>query len=197
MVQAISGDLRCRIISHVEAGHSRRSVARHFGVSDSFAVKLLQRWHQKKSYQPDRRGAPKGKGKLAACRAFIIAQVEKRPDITMPGLCDLLFARHWVRAQLATLSRLLYHAGYTYKKTLMAAEQDRSDVRAERVLWITYRRPRMALEHHRLILIAEMSVNTKMTRLHGKSKKGTKCPEKPHTGTAKPRHASPGCAVMH
>ena len=33
----------CGWLAFVEAGHSRRAAARHFGVSDSFAIKLMQR----------------------------------------------------------------------------------------------------------------------------------------------------------
>jgi len=43
MAKIYSSDLRSRVVAYVEAGHSRRAAARHFLVSDSFAVKLLQR----------------------------------------------------------------------------------------------------------------------------------------------------------
>ena len=42
MGRSYSDDLRARVAGFVEAGHSRRAAARHFGVSESFAVKLLQ-----------------------------------------------------------------------------------------------------------------------------------------------------------
>ena len=40
MGRSYSLDLRVRVVRFVEAGHSRRAAARHFGVSDSFAIKL-------------------------------------------------------------------------------------------------------------------------------------------------------------
>jgi transposase len=46
MTQGYSLDLRVRVVAFVEAGHSCRAAARHFGVSDSFAIKLLQRQRQ-------------------------------------------------------------------------------------------------------------------------------------------------------
>jgi transposase len=46
MTQSYSLDLRVRVLAFVEAGHSCRAAARHFGVSDSFAIKLLQRQRQ-------------------------------------------------------------------------------------------------------------------------------------------------------
>ena len=46
MTVSYSLHLRARVIAFVEAGHSRRAAARHFGVSDSFAIKLMQRQTQ-------------------------------------------------------------------------------------------------------------------------------------------------------
>ena len=43
MGHCYSLDLRVRVAAFVEAGHSCRAAARHFGVSDSFAIKLVQR----------------------------------------------------------------------------------------------------------------------------------------------------------
>ena len=38
MTQSYSFDLRVRVVAFVEAGHSCRALARHFGVSGSFAI---------------------------------------------------------------------------------------------------------------------------------------------------------------
>ncbi len=61
-------------------------------------------------------GRPRGGGKLAPYRAFLIACVEARPDITMPELAATLAAEHGVEAHPASLSRVLCKAGFTYKK---------------------------------------------------------------------------------
>ena len=50
MTQSYSLDLRVRIAGFVEAGHSRRAAARQLGVSDSFAIKLMQR-HVRRQHQ--------------------------------------------------------------------------------------------------------------------------------------------------
>ena len=65
MTQSHALDLRVRVAGFVEAGHSRRAAARHFGVSDSFAIKLMQRQRQFGSAAPARQGRPRGTGKLA------------------------------------------------------------------------------------------------------------------------------------
>ncbi|MFC5483222.1 IS630 family transposase [Microvirga aerilata] len=54
----------------------------------------------------------------------------------------------------------------------MAAECARADVRDERRAWRTQRQARMRQEPHRLVFLDETSVNTKMTRLRGRSRKG-------------------------
>jgi transposase len=117
MIHCYSLDLRVRIIAFVEAGHSCRAAARHFGVSDSCAIKLLQRQRQSGSPAPARQGRPPGSGKLAPYAAFLIATVEAKPDITMPDLAAKLMSEHGVCADPATLSRFLCRRGFTYKKT--------------------------------------------------------------------------------
>ena len=112
-----STDLRDRIVAFVAAGHSRRAAARHFGVSDSFAVKLLQRYQATGSTAAARQGRPPGSGPLIAHLDFLVARVRKEPDITMPELAGVLEAVHGVVAHPASLSKLLRKAGLTYKKT--------------------------------------------------------------------------------
>ena len=51
----------------------------------------------------------------------------------------------------------------------MAAECARADVRDERRVWHAQRQPRMRQEPHRLVFLDETYVNTKMTRLRGRS----------------------------
>jgi transposase len=54
----------------------------------------------------------------------------------------------------------------------MAAECARADVRDERQVWHAQRQPRMREQPHRLIFLDETYVNTKMTRLRGRSRRG-------------------------
>jgi transposase len=116
MGRCYSLDLRVRVTAFVEAGHSRRAAARHFGVSDSFAIKLARRQAQSGSPAPGRQGRPRGQGKLAPYEAFLIRTVEAKPAITMPELAERLVEEHGVAAAAATLSRFLCRCGFTYKK---------------------------------------------------------------------------------
>jgi transposase len=118
MAQSYSLDLRVRVAGFVEAGHSCRAAARHFAVSDSFAIKLMQRQRRSGSPAPARQGRPQGTGKLAPYETFLIRTVEAKPDITMPELAARLREEHGVAAAPASLSRLLCRHGFTYKKTV-------------------------------------------------------------------------------
>jgi transposase len=117
MGRSYSLDLRVRVAAFVGAGHSRRAAARHLGVSDSFAIKLVRRQAQAGSPAPARQGRPRGQGKLAPYETFLVQTVEAKPDITMPELAARLMTEHGVPADPATLSRLLCRRGFTYKKS--------------------------------------------------------------------------------
>ena len=117
MGRCYSLDLRERVTGLVSSGASRRAAARHFGVSESFAIKLVQHVVRSGSPAPVRQGRPPGSGKLAPFEGFLLAEVEAQPDITMPELADRLMARHGIKAAAAVLSRLLCRHGFTYKKS--------------------------------------------------------------------------------
>ena len=117
MGHCYSLDLRVRVAAFVDAGHSCRAAARHFGVSDSFAIKLVQRTHHSGSPAPDRQGRPPGGGKLVPYETFLIQTVETEPAITMPELAARLLEKHGIVAAPAMLSRFLCRRGFTYKKT--------------------------------------------------------------------------------
>ncbi|KJS43557.1 MAG: transposase [Rhodospirillaceae bacterium BRH_c57] len=110
-------DLRERVVEFVRSGHARREAARHFNVSNSFAIKLLQRVERQGSCEPDRQGRPLGKGKLGPHEGFLIAAVQATPDITMPELKALLERERGVSAAPCSLSQFLCRRGFTYKKT--------------------------------------------------------------------------------
>src|SRR5215218_3865475 len=101
MTQSFSLDLRVRVAGFVEAGHSCRAAARHFGVSDSCAIKLMQRRFG--SPAPARQGCPPGRSKLVAYETFLIQTVEAKPGITMPELAARLLDKHGVVAAPAML----------------------------------------------------------------------------------------------
>lgn len=112
MARSYSRNLRVRVVAFVEAGRSCWAAARHFGVSGSFAIKLLQRQRQSGSPVLAQQDRPPTRRKLAPSETFLIQVVEAKPDITMPDLAARLWDEHGVVAAPATLSRLLCrHSG--------------------------------------------------------------------------------------
>ena len=52
MPKPYSLDLRERVVSYVEAGHSRRAAAAHFRVSPSFVINLMTAFRQRGAVAP-------------------------------------------------------------------------------------------------------------------------------------------------
>ncbi|MEZ5897635.1 MAG: IS630 family transposase [Parvularculaceae bacterium] len=169
MGRSLSTDIRRRMVLGVDRGKTRRAVAAQFEVAPSTAVRLMARYAATGSVKPARQGRPKGSGKLGPHRDFLIERVREKPDITMPELAAVLETARGVTAHPSCLSKLLCAAGFTYKKTLLASEQERSDVKAARLEWRCWRQPAMRREPARLVFVDETSVKTNMTRLRGRT----------------------------
>jgi len=115
MPKAYSLDLRQRVARVVEGGRSCHAAAAHFSVSVSFVVRLM------KSLRATGRLAPKPSGgrrhaKLDPHRAFLLARIAKKADITMPELSAELATVTGTKADPASLSRWLIRNGYRFKK---------------------------------------------------------------------------------
>ena len=171
MPKAYSLDLRERVARFVGSGRSRHAAAAHFKVSVSFVVNLMKAYRMTGSLEP-KPGGGRRHAKLDPHRAFLLARVAERDDITMPELAAELAAATGTRADPASISRWLIRNGYRFKKTLLASEQDRPDVRQAREEWTATRQPRMRLEPHRLVFLDETGTTPKMTRLRGRCLKG-------------------------
>ena len=173
MPKPYSQDLRKRVVDFVEAGHSRRAAARHFDVSPSFVVNLMTAYRLRGSLVPKPVGGRRH-AKLDPHRAFLLARLAEKNDITMPELAGELEAHCGAaRGPIPPRSRAGSSApAIAIKKTLLASECDRPDIRQAREQWTGERQPRMRLEPHRLIFLDETGTTTKMTRLRGRSLKG-------------------------
>jgi len=116
MSKAISTDLRERIVRGVASGESRRAMAARFEVAPSTAVKLQQRYERTGSIEPAPRGRARNSGKLGPHRDWLVAEVEAKPDVTMPDLAAKLKDERGVTVDPSNISKLLCREGYTYKK---------------------------------------------------------------------------------
>lgn len=175
MGKPLSVDLRKRIRAFVEGGESCRKAAVHFDVAPSTVINLMALVRASGSVEPARQGRPRGTGKLAAFSAFLKERVAGAADMTMPELADALHEAHGISAAPASLSRFLIREGYSFKKkTLIASERRREKVRRERRVWTRHRQPRMQADPGRLVFLDETGTTTKMTRLRGRSRRGTR-----------------------
>jgi len=116
MSKTISLDIRERVAAMVDAGYSARAAARHYDVSESFAIKLMARRRATGDIRPARQGRPPGTGKLAPYQDYLLGLVANEPDITLAELCACLEADHGVKTYTGPMSSLLRRAGLRYKK---------------------------------------------------------------------------------
>ena len=114
MTRPYSLDLRERMVRAVEAGASRRATAAKFDVSPSCVVKLLQRWHQKGTLEPDPAGGGR-RAKLAAHAERVHALLAATPDLTIAELKTRL-AAEGIAVSPSAISRFLSACGLTRKK---------------------------------------------------------------------------------
>ena len=115
MPKAYSLDLRERVAQFVEAGRSCHAAAAHFSVSVSFVARLMRSFRASGSLKPKPSGGRRH-AKLDPHRAFLIARIEEKADMTMPELSAELSAATGTSADPASLSRWLIRNGYRFKK---------------------------------------------------------------------------------
>ena len=109
MPRPYSLDLRQRVAS----GGSVREVAATFDVSVASMVKWSQRYRTLGSTAARRMGGHR-KNKLESERAWLLARIAERPDITLQALLDEL-RRRSVPASYGSVWRLLDAAGISFK----------------------------------------------------------------------------------
>ena len=115
MPRAYSLDLRERIARFVNGGRSCHAAAAHFGVSVSFAVRLMATYRTSGSLKAKPIGGRRH-AKLEPHRHRLLGWVTEQSDITMPELAGKLAAATGTRADPASLSRWLIRNGYRFKK---------------------------------------------------------------------------------
>ena len=169
MPRPYSQDLRERVIGAVEASQSARAAARVFGVSASTAVKWVQRWRRTRGVAAKRMGGYK-RSPLDAHADLVLALIADRPDLTIEEIRAALRARG-VACGHGSVWRFFERHGISFKKTMLASEQDRPDVAAARQRW---QRHQGAFDPRRLVFIDETWAKTNMARRHGRCRRGAR-----------------------
>src|SRR5271155_1200969 len=116
MPKPYSQDLRNRVIDAVERGEmSRRAAARRYEISESVAVKWLERVERHGSREPVGHGGPRG-GQLMPHPAFLGAGRGGKSDVTLQAVCDRLLCERGVKSDTSMMSRFFRRLGVTFKK---------------------------------------------------------------------------------
>jgi transposase len=116
MPKPYSQDLRDRVIDAVARGEtSRRGAARRYEISESVAIKWLERLEREGSREPVGHGGHRA-SKLMPHREFLEAARAEKSDITLQALCDRLLTERGVKADTSMMSRFFQRIGVTCKK---------------------------------------------------------------------------------
>ena len=115
MSNALSVDLRERVVRAVTAGASCRAAATRFGVSASSAIRWCARLRETGSVMPGALGGDRRSGRIEAHAAQILALVARMPDLTLAELRAVL-SESGVAVGMASLWRLLDRHRITRKK---------------------------------------------------------------------------------
>ena len=114
MARAYSQDLRIRLVRYVEGGVSARAAAKVFGVSESSAIKWMQRWHRQKSVAPHPvRGHRRQL--LERHTDWLLEVIEIKTDLTLEEIRAQLKKRG-MRVSLWTVWRFYDRHGISFKK---------------------------------------------------------------------------------
>ena len=116
-MKAYSVDLREKILQACDQRFgSQRSIARLFGVSQSFLEKLLRRRRRAGDIAP----RPHAGGRPASCDEAALALIRRlihaHPDATLAELCEHLMTQRGLRVSVPTMSRLAQQLGLPRKK---------------------------------------------------------------------------------
>ncbi|WP_318855663.1 IS630-like element ISRm10-1 family transposase [Sinorhizobium meliloti] len=171
MGQALSDDLRIRVLKASAAGMSARQAAARFGVGISTAIRWIAR-----AKEGELTPRPQGWRRPSAVDAheeFVVALIEERKDVTLDEMVQRLSVERQVKISRRALGAWLRGRGWTFKKkTAHALEQDRPDVLKRRRVWFD---GQLDLDPEKLIFIDETGLSTKMARLRGRALRGERC----------------------
>ena len=115
MPKAYPLELRERVVSRVEQGHSHRSTAVHFSVSIKFVNDMVRLKRETGSLEPRPQGNP-GYGKLSDVKAWVQSRIAAEPDLTIDELTAELGAEHGLKVHRSSVGRLLHRLGLSHKK---------------------------------------------------------------------------------
>ena len=170
---ALSMDIREKVMKAVAGGMSRRQTAARFDIGPATAVRWAKRIETTGEVAPLKMGGDRGSQRIEAHADFILAQIEKKPDMTIMELREKIKERHGFAFGYGTVWRFLARHRITRKKkTGHASEQEREDVAAAREAWF---KGQLDLDPLKLVFIDETAISTNMARRFGWAPQGERC----------------------
>lgn len=166
-MQALSLDIRERIIQRWQAGETKADIARRFMVSLSSVKRFVAQFVQEGHVKPRKQQRMKGKltGRLLE---YLKRQVEHYADYTLAQHQVLWNRRHKVKVSESCLSRNLRRMGITRKKkSLSAAERDEE---ARRI----FREVMKELAVEDVVVVDESGTRIGMVPTYGRSWRGSR-----------------------
>ena len=115
MTRSLSGDLRGRVIGAISEGLSTRAAARRFRIGISTAGSWYRRYRATGETVARKQGQP-SRSRLDPHEAFILALIDKMPDITLAEIAERLAMEHGVRVVPSTVWMFLDKRSITFKK---------------------------------------------------------------------------------
>ena len=116
MPKAYPLELRERVVSRVEQGHSHRSTAVHFSVSIKFVNDMVKLKRETGSLCAQPVGNNRGHGKLEPYKDWVRDRVASKGDITLMELGLELDEQFGVRVHHSSMGRFLHRLGLSHKK---------------------------------------------------------------------------------
>ena len=114
MAGVYSQDLRIRLVRYVEGGVSARSAAKVFGVSESSAIKWMQRWRREKSVAPNPERGHRRR-LLDGHASWLLKLIESKTDITLDEI-RVKLRKRGVRVSLWTVWSFYDRHDFSFKK---------------------------------------------------------------------------------
>lgn len=149
MVRPLSMDLRERAVARIAAGESVRKVALALSVAPSSVVKWTQRLRATGSVAPGKIGGHVPPKIAGTHRAWLVARTAAA--FTLRGLVAELAGRG-LRVDYRTVWTFIRREGLSFKKTVLASEQNHPGVARKRGRWKTLQG---RIDPRRLVFIDE------------------------------------------
>lgn len=120
-MKAYSLDLRKKVVERYESGAiTQRELARQFGISTFFVVKVLGLRRRGESLAAKQSGGYRKPHLTTQMREFVQAQLRMKNDLTLSELCESLSERFQVKVSAATMCRTLKKLDLRRKKRVFS-----------------------------------------------------------------------------